>query len=92
MFDIARLSRLIKLCGALSGGKGMTLMAISRQFRISRRTVFRDLLALEDIGVRLELVNGAYRLKTSLKDCRKRIATYQMRGLQKLMDAFDDLT
>lgn len=49
-----RLSRLVKLLGALHSGSGRNAESLADHCGVGRRTIFRDLAALRDAGVPLE--------------------------------------
>ena len=84
--DRPHLVRLVRLCRLISDG-GMTVQQLRLKLKASRRTIFRDLRMLEQMGVRVQLARHQYRLKHRLADCRKKIVDAQIRDLNRLLDA-----
>ncbi len=74
--DGEHVSRLLGMCKALNSPKGLKLNELQKKFRISRRTVFRDLKTLQDIGVSVDLNDGAYRTGKAAAACKKAIESY----------------
>ncbi len=61
----------MRLCRLIGRGRGLTLLQLQSKLSTSRRTVFRELNALEEVGVTVELDNGSYRVKQGEAACRK---------------------
>jgi len=59
---MSRADRLLALVQFLSGARRRTLAEIAAELETSARSVYRDLAALEERGIPLERVDGAYRL------------------------------
>lgn len=87
MIDGERLRRLMRLCRLLGGGHGLSLVQIQSKLGTSRRTVFRELSALEEVGVTIELVNNSYRVKQSAAVCGKLFSEHYTSELSKLLKA-----
>jgi proteasome accessory factor B len=51
----SRVSRVVQILTALQAGRGYTAEQLSRMFGVSRRTLFRDLKELQNIGIRPQL-------------------------------------
>jgi len=58
---MGRAERLFELFYYLDHKQGRTLDDMASRFKISERTVFRDLASLQASGVNLEVVEGRYR-------------------------------
>ncbi|GHC60554.1 helix-turn-helix transcriptional regulator [Ulvibacter litoralis] len=66
--NISRLSRLTAIHLKLQSNLYVTVEQLSEQFNISKRTVYRDLLALEQANVPIVAVEGkGYTLWTGVK-------------------------
>lgn len=52
----SRVSRVVQILTTLQTGRGYTAQELSRMFGVSRRTLFRDLKELENIGIRPKYV------------------------------------
>lgn len=87
MMDSPHLMRLMKLCRMLVVGDGMTVRQLRSKLKASRRTVFRDLKMLHQMGMPVQLKNHEYRIKLKLARCRKKLGEAQIRALNKLLDA-----
>jgi predicted DNA-binding transcriptional regulator YafY len=53
-----RIDRLLGYILVLQGGRRLTAGALAEQFEVSRRTVYRDLEALAELGVPLAAAPG----------------------------------
>ncbi len=64
MVKYSRINRLMRILTTLQSGKGCTVDDLSRMFGTSRRTIFRDLKELQDIGIpyRHDTKTGVYTL------------------------------
>ena len=62
------------------------MQRLQAKLKMSRRTIFRDLNALEGMGVEIELGEKGYRIKQSITACRKMLADPQTKALGKLLD------
>ena len=51
----SRVSRVVQILTALQAGRGYTTAELSQMFGVSRRTLFRDLKELQNIGIRPQL-------------------------------------
>ncbi len=51
----SRVSRVVQILTTLQAGRGYTAAELSRMFGVSRRTLFRDLKELQNIGIRPQL-------------------------------------
>ncbi len=85
--DGNHLKRLMQLCRILSTGSGATLPQLRTKLRASRRTVFRDLASLGELGIKVDLGDKGYRIKQSSTVCRKMIADSHTKALNKLLSA-----
>ena len=74
--DGEHVSRLLGMCKALNSPRGLKLNELQKKFRISRRTVFRDLKTLQDIGIAVNLSDGAYQTTKPAAACKKAIEAY----------------
>lgn len=73
MIDESHISRLMKLGKALGTGDGLTLMQIRTKFKASRRTAYRDMTALEQLGINVVRKKKQYTIKMKPVDCRRHI-------------------
>ncbi len=71
VMDGAQVARLMKLCRTLGRANGTTLQQLQTRLKMSRRTVFRDLAALQEIGIRLESGLEGYVLNQSSTECKR---------------------
>lgn len=76
VIDSAHLKRLVRLCRTIIRSQGLTVLALQTRFRTSRRTVFRDLNSLGDIGIPIELGEKGYRIRQSVSACNKLIENH----------------
>lgn len=83
--DGNHLRRMMQLCRILSSGGGTTLAQLRGKLKASRRTVFRDLAALGDLGIKVDLGDKGYRIKQSSSVCRKMIADSHTKALNRLL-------
>ena len=86
MSDNPHLVRLIKGC-RLMATDGLTLQQLRGKLKVSRRTMFRYLSELDEMGIPVELKSKQYRVRTRLAECRRRITDAQVRELNRLLDA-----
>lgn len=82
--DGDHLKRLMQLCRIL-GSSGATLQQLRSKLKASRRTVFRDLAALGDLGIKVDLGEKGYKIKTNAATCRKMIIDHQTKALDSLL-------
>jgi len=87
VIDGERLRRLIRLCRLLGRGRGLSLLQLQSKLGTSRRTVFRELNALEDVGITIELVDSSYRVRQGEAACRKLFSEHYTSELSKLLKA-----
>lgn len=83
--DGEHVGRLLGMCKALNSAKGLKLNELQKKFRISRRTVFRDLKTLQDVGVSVDLNNGSYRTNKAGPACKKAIEAYFRREFESVL-------
>lgn len=62
---MSRADRLFGLAQYLQSKSGRTLDEMATRFSVSKRTIFRDLAALEEAGIPIEFVDGRYRIHDS---------------------------
>ncbi len=86
MIDENHISRLMKVCKALGTGNGLTLMQIRTKFKCSRRTAYRDMTILGDMGIPVARSKQNYTIKVKPADCRKRIYDTCVKKLNTLLD------
>jgi biotin operon repressor len=58
---------------------------LQSKLKTSRRTVFRDLNGLEEIGIKVELRDKGYKVKQSAATCRKLLVDRQVKLLNKTL-------
>lgn len=83
--DSPHLVRLMKLCRMLGSGEGLSAPQLRMKFKTSRRTVYRDLNMLQEMGVPVHLVKHHYRVKLNIAQCRKKLADAQIRAIHRLL-------
>ncbi len=86
VIDGGHLKRLMGLCRALRTGGDLNVLRLQVKLKMSRRTIFRELNALEGMGVKIELGENGYRVKQGISACRKLLATHQNKALAKLLN------
>ncbi|HEY5314003.1 MAG TPA: HTH domain-containing protein, partial [Pirellulales bacterium] len=59
-----RLARLLQLASLIESGAGLSVRQIAESYRVSRRTILRDVRALQAAGMSIETrgIEGGYRL------------------------------
>jgi len=85
--DGGQLKRLMSLCRLLSAAKGATTRQLQAKLRTSRRTVFRDLNTLAELGIKVDLGDKGYKIKQSPAACKKLLADAQTKALHKFLNA-----
>ncbi|MCG8406021.1 MAG: HTH domain-containing protein [Phycisphaerales bacterium] len=85
--DGSQLRRLVKLCRTLNAGKGVSVQQLIKKLGTSRRTVFRDLNMLQEVGVHVELGSEGYVIKQKIGSCKKLIADYYTKALDRLLNS-----
>ncbi len=85
VIDGGHLKRLMNLCRVLRAGGDLNVPRLQVKLKMSRRTIFRDLNALEGMGVKVELGEKGYRVKQGIGACRKLLASHQNQALSKLL-------
>jgi biotin operon repressor len=85
VIDGTHLSRLMKICRTLANGAGTSLQQLQTKLRMSRRTIFRDLSTLAEMGVRVDLGNNGYHIRQNAAACRKILGDYQLKAVHKLL-------
>lgn len=83
--DGDQLKRLMKTCRMICSGKGATVLQLRRRLGASRRTIFRDLNSLEEMGVDVHYADDGYRIRQSAAQARKLLESYYTRALNKLL-------
>ncbi len=83
--DGGQLKRLMGMCRTLCANKGATIQQLQSKLRTSRRTIFRNLNTLEEIGIEVELGEDGYRIKDNVAKCKKMLAESQTKALDKLL-------
>ena len=84
--DGGQLRRLMKICRMLCSGGGATVQQLQAKLKTSRRTVFRDLNSLDDMGIKVELGDKGYRIRQPAAACKKALADRQIKCLSKMLD------
>lgn len=84
----APLKRLMRLCRAVCAGDGATLQELQGKLKVSRRTIFRDLNLLEDMGITVALDAKGYKIRKSVAACRKTLAERQLTTLSRLLNVW----
>jgi predicted DNA-binding transcriptional regulator YafY len=74
------------ICRTLSSG-GASVQQLRSQLRTSRRTIFRDLNILDELGIKVDLDDGGYRVRQNSNACRRIIADSQAKKLDKLLNS-----
>ncbi len=87
VIDGDRLRRLMRLCRLLGRGRGLSLVQLQSKLGTSRRTVFRELNALEDVGIKIDLIDSSYRVKQGDAACCKLFREHYTSELSKLLKA-----
>jgi len=87
VIDGEHLRRLMKMCRTLSRGGGTTLQQLQIRLKMSRRTIFRDLSALQAMGVKIDLGDKGYRIHQNPASCRKLLADHQLSAVTRLLNA-----
>jgi predicted DNA-binding transcriptional regulator YafY len=85
--DGTHLRRLMLICRSLSSGPGATLAQLQGKMRTSRRTIFRDLSMLGELGLRVDLGPKGYRVKENAAQCRKVLVDHFESSLRKMLNA-----
>ena len=85
VIDGERLRRLIRLCRLLGRGRGLSLAQLQSKLGTSRRTVFRELNTLEEVGITIELIDSSYRVSQNEATCRKLFTQHYNSELSKLL-------
>lgn len=85
--DGDHLKRLLQVCRLLTTGSGMSLKQLRGRLKTSRRTIFRDLTAIEANGISLDRAGGGYRIRETAQSCRRKLAAAQTKALDKLLKA-----
>jgi predicted DNA-binding transcriptional regulator YafY len=86
--DGGQLKRLMKICRTLCSGGGTTVQQLQAKLKTSRRTIFRDLNSLDDMGIKVELGDKGYRVRQPVAACKKALADRQVKILSKLLDSW----
>jgi len=86
VIDGGHLKRLMGLCRVLRTGSGLNCQRLQAKLKMSRRTIFRDLNALEGMGVKIVLGEKGYQIKQSIAACRKMLADPQTKAVAKLLN------
>ena len=83
--DGGQLQRLMGMCRTLCTSKGATIQQLQSKLKTSRRTIFRNLNTLEEIGIEVELGEQGYCIKDTAAKCKKLLADSQTKALEKLL-------
>lgn len=85
IIHVSRLIRLMKIIKLARSKNGVALSRLMKDLRISRRTAFRDLNALEHVGVEIELTNKGYRVLQAETTCRDLLLDYHLGALRRVL-------
>jgi predicted DNA-binding transcriptional regulator YafY len=87
MFSVeeAQLKRLFAMCSILNSDKGVSISQLMSKGRASRRTVYRDFLALESYGVKVNSGPKGYRVRQNSAACRRTIADSLRSSLERMI-------
>ncbi len=83
--DGSQLMRLMKLVRAISSKKALTVQQLQKRLGASRRTIFRDLNAIQEMGIHVVLGEKGYTVKESATACKKLLAEHQVKALSKFL-------
>jgi len=86
--DGGQLTRLMKICRTLCSGGGATVQQLQSKLKTSRRTIFRDLNTLDDMGIKVELGDKGYKIRQPVAACKKALTDRQIKVLKKLLDSW----
>ncbi len=84
--DGDQLKRLMKTCRMICSGKGATVLQLRRRLGASRRTVFRDLNSLEEMGIDVAFSDDGYRIRQSAAQARKLLESCYTSALTRLLN------
>jgi biotin operon repressor len=84
--DGSQLQRLMRMCRVLCTGGGLTVRQLQGKLKTSRRTIFRNLNSLEEMGIKVELGEKGYRIPQSPATCKRALAQSQEKMLKKLLN------
>ncbi len=87
VIDGSQLKRLMKLVRSISSKKAMTVLQLQKRLNASRRTIFRDLNAVEKMGISVDLGAKGYTVKASAAACKKLLTEHQVKVLNKFLGA-----
>ncbi len=78
----SRITRLLRLAMLIQNSNGLTIQDLIHQLQISRRTLFRDMKCLSDIGLKPICSNrGEYRMDTNMTIPTTDLSTSEILGL-----------
>ena len=78
----SRITRLLRLAMLIQNSNGLTVHDLTDQLQISRRTLFRDLKCLSDVGLKPVCSNrGDYRMDTNMTIPTTDLSTSEVLGL-----------
>ena len=83
--DGKHLQRLMRLCRLIDGSRGLTAQKLRGRLRTSRRTVFRDLSTLTEMGIGIEYGDTGYSLSQRGSACKQIIAAHQKKALDRVL-------
>ena len=86
--DGGQLIRLMKICRMLCSSKGTSVQQLQAKLKTSRRTIFRDLNCLDEMGIKVDLGDKGYRIRQPAAACKKALGDRQIRTLRKLLDSW----
>jgi predicted DNA-binding transcriptional regulator YafY len=86
--DGGQLMRLMKICRTLCASKGATVQQLQSKLKTSRRTIFRDMNSLDEMGIKVELGDKGYRIRQPVAACKKALSERQIKTLRKLLDSW----
>jgi predicted DNA-binding transcriptional regulator YafY len=84
--DGGQLKRLMGICRVICSAPA-TIQQLQAKLKRSRRTIFRDLNCLEDLGIKVDLISSGYKIKQGLAACKKALAARYTTRLSKLLAA-----
>lgn len=84
--DGGQLRRLMMICRVICVAPA-TVQQLQGRLKRSRRTIFRDLNCLEDLGIKVQLGDKGYKITQNAAACRKALAARYTGRLNKLLNA-----
>lgn len=84
-FNEVHLRRLFQIARLLSGGREMSVAQIAKKFRISRRTAFREIHALGEVGIKLTSQDGMHSVAANSATVKKTIDRHVRKQIDAMM-------